>query len=608
MRLGTSKLRDCLRGLALGVGLAGAVCAEEPGRLPEGVAGAVRPAPRLFRLPPVETGAPAAPGVVPASFTTPGRAPTVSPVAVRNARSTMLPETRLGPELPTVVPARPLNLRLDDVLSSVDAQFPLLLAAMQERGIAAGQWTAALGAFDLKLNSTFDSTPMGYYQHYQTRVKLEQATYWGGKVYSGYKLGRGFFPIWFGDDTTNDGGEFHLGMQVSLWQDRPIDKRRLEIRKGEIARQLAEPTIQRQRIDFLSSAAVVFWDWVAARQSLDVAEQLLELALVRDQVLSRRVERGDLARMAQIENQSLIIQRKLKRTAAEQKFLQAGIKLSLFWRDADGAPVLPSSELAPRRFPATPPPAERLAMAIERARGVRPELRALRLERQKTGAELAYAQNLLSPTLDAGLKAAQDVGHPYSNKQDKSPFQLEAGVYFDVPVQRRNAQGQVRGSQAKLAQLAAKTRFTAEKIEAEVRVASVALENAWRQIDQAVEGVRLAEQVEALERRKFDLGASNLLFLNLREVATADARQRLLDVRQAYFVALVEYRAALGWDVPGPDWLAGPPRPPAEEVTPPPPIPAPPAPLPAPPELPRELPQPLSDEPPAELNAPAGDE
>jgi hypothetical protein len=50
------------------------------------------------------------------------------------------------------------------------------------------------------------------------------------------------------------------------------------------------------------------------------------------------------------------------------------------------------------------------------------------------------------------------------------------------------------------------------------------------------------------ELKNFELGNSNILFVNLREQATADARLLVIDALEQYFYAQAEYRAAIGID------------------------------------------------------------
>ena len=63
---------------------------------------------------------------------------------------------------------------------------------------------------------------------------------------------------------------------------------------------------------------------------------------------------------------------------------------------------------------------------------------------------------------------------------------------------------------------------------------------------QARENVRLAEQLRNAEARRFELGLSNLIDVNIREVQAADAAVALIRAQAAYFRAGAEYRAAVG--------------------------------------------------------------
>ena len=49
------------------------------------------------------------------------------------------------------------------------------------------------------------------------------------------------------------------------------------------------------------------------------------------------------------------------------------------------------------------------------------------------------------------------------------------------------------------------------------------------------------------EQRAFDLGRSDLLRVQLREVQLADARMMAIEARLAYRLAYANYRAALGF-------------------------------------------------------------
>jgi outer membrane protein TolC len=154
------------------------------------------------------------------------------------------------------------------------------------------------------------------------------------------------------------------------------------------------------------------------------------------------------------------------------------------------------------------------------------------------------------PALDVGMLAAQDVGQQ-TPKGDKSPFQLEAGLYFGVPLQRRQATGQVRTSEGEMAQIAAKERYAADRVVADVQFAFTGLTTSYDELQQARRGVELALRMEQAERERFDRGDSNILFIQLREQATADAQLLVVEAIGEYHVAAAEYRAALGIDAQG---------------------------------------------------------
>lgn len=441
-------------------------------------------------------------------------------------------------------------LALDDVLNSVIASYPLLQSAMFGRNVAQGELLQANGEFDLKLKADTLNMPLGFYQNYRQAVGAEQPLFSGGSVFGGYRLGTGNFPVYYGERATNLGGEFKAGAQIPLAQNRNIDDRRAGIWRGSWEVQSVEPEIQAQLIGFIQAASIAYWNWVAAGQNVRIAENLLKNATDRSDGLRKRVDRGDAPAIELTDNERLIVSRRTKLIDAKRKFQQSTYKLSLFLRDESGTPRVIDASRLPECFPEEDDPALRsLEGDVQSALSNRPELRALNILREQLHIDLANAQNLCLPQVDAVIVGSQDAGNPPKPKfDDKSKFELEGGLIASVPLQRRKAQGKTMAVEGKLAQLQAKTQFTQNKIVAEVQSASVALHAAYQQLEQARQAVALARQMEAAERRKFDLGDSNLLLVNLREQATADAAATEVEAQLNYFDAQADYLAALGRD------------------------------------------------------------
>ena len=55
----------------------------------------------------------------------------------------------------------------------------------------------------------------------------------------------------------------------------------------------------------------------------------------------------------------------------------------------------------------------------------------------------------------------------------------------------------------------------------------------------------LAARLQFGEERKFELGSSNLIDVNIREIQTADAARALIFAQAAYFRAIARYEAAI---------------------------------------------------------------
>jgi hypothetical protein len=55
-----------------------------------------------------------------------------------------------------------------------------------------------------------------------------------------------------------------------------------------------------------------------------------------------------------------------------------------------------------------------------------------------------------------------------------------------------------------------------------------------------------ALQLQSGEQDRFDLGASNILFVNMREIASGDAALSAMDAANTLFKAHADFQAALG--------------------------------------------------------------
>jgi outer membrane protein TolC len=438
-------------------------------------------------------------------------------------------------------------LQLSEVISSVEASFPVVRAAMMEAAVAEGKQLSARGAFDLKLEAISLNMPEGFYQNYRQGVKAEQPTFNGGTVYGMYRIGDGSFQPWYGERETNEGGEFKVGAALPLLRGRAIDERRAEILKADLQRAMVDPVVQQEVLFAVQAASNVYWSWIAAGKARNVTRDLLNVAIERNNAIKRQVELGNLPITEQQQNERLIASREAKLIEAERKLQAAAIKLSLFLRDVEGRPVVPTSALLPDEIPeATSLNLDDFQQQVDLALRQRPELRGLSLMRQTVEVDLRQGENELLPNLSAVLEASKDVGGATSSKGDKTPFELEAGLLFDVPLQRSKARGKIQSAEGKLTQLSLKQQFQANKIIAEVQDAMSARLAAYERLQQARTSVELAKKLVAAEYRSFELGNSDVLRIALQEAAELDAQILEIEALRDYFQAEADFRAAIG--------------------------------------------------------------
>ena len=382
---------------------------------------------------------------------------------------------------------------LYDVVSSVHGSFPLLEVAYLENQVAGGNQIAAWGSFDKTLYANSLNQPLGFYQTYRQRLGFVQPLYGGGEYFAGYRVGRGEFEPWYKERQTDQGGEFHVGVRVPLGRNRDIDARRAQLWRANYEVQRVQPEIRVQLIRFVRDATVAYWTWVATARQYEVIEDVLELALRRNAQIKRQVEEGDIDPPNLDDNLRAIADRRAELVDRDRQLQQAAIALSLFLRDAQGRPALPTAGRI-----ADFPSLERLAdpdleADIQAALSSRPELAALDAVVNQVNVDLAEARNDLLPNVDAQVYGSQDVGVPATPLRDKSRFELEAGLAFEMPVQRRRAIGKMQAARGKLMQLSAERRFIQDTIVADVQQAYAAVVAAAEQLVQARENKRLAE-------------------------------------------------------------------------------------------------------------------
>ena len=310
---------------------------------------------------------------------------------------------------------------------------------------------------------------------------------------------------------------------------------------------LAEPTIDRSRLDYMRSAARSYWSWRGSGERYAATERLLELAVDRDRQLELKVGGGIVANIERVDNQQNIALRNGLVVQADRAIQQAAIEMSLYHRDAAGAPLLAGRSRMRVLPEPVEPTIEIYQRSLDRAFAARPEFPRLSLQREKLLVERSLAANQTLPNIDGQFLGNQDAGYgksPLSGPNGLDRQVLQASLVFQLPVQRRDALGRMQTLDAQLTQNNRQQSYAEDQVRAEVQDAFSLLERAYEFHEQSKARLELARMVALAEREQLRLGRSDVLRVTLREQAKFEAEIAEILARQEFWRAETDLRAA----------------------------------------------------------------
>lgn len=431
-------------------------------------------------------------------------------------------------------------LQFEELLRSVDAHDPRIREAVERLRKAESKTMAARGAFDPKLEGDAKLVTGAYYDLRSADVELRQpTTLWGSEIYFGYRVGRGLNERWptYRDDQTLSGGEVRAGIEVPIWRGGLIDPERAERARAMSLEEAADQALSATKLDLELAAAHAYWTWVSAGQGREVAQGLLQLAEERDAQLRRRLQAGSIAEFDVVDNERILIERQTFLVAAERAFEKATFELSLFFRDANGEPRVVDSERVPDHLAVEPVEGLAVERAVEQVAMCHPEAREARSVLDAAEVDVKLARNELGPELGAFFEYSRDLGELTNTDLDFTlPGNVyEAGLKLSMPLLFRTERGRADAARAKAAERREALRLVTDQLRARTRDAASAVEAAQERAALTQEVVETAAKLAEGERRRFEAGSSNLIFVNLREQQAAMARVRYIDA-----VALAE--------------------------------------------------------------------
>jgi len=425
-------------------------------------------------------------------------------------------------------------LHFEEVLQSVKAHDPRIRQAVAQLRKAESKTMEARGAFDPRLDGDGKILTGAYYDTRSADVELRQpTTLWGSEIFVGYRVGLGINERWptYRDDQTLSGGEVRAGIEVPIWRGGLTDPDRAERARAIQLEEAAGQGLSAAQLNLELAAARTYWSWVGTGQNREVARSLLDLAEQRDAQLRRRLAAGSIASFDVMDNERILLERKAFLVAAERAFQKATFDLSLFLRDSEGLPIVADARRLPKTLSVEPLEELSVERAVDEVLACHPELEKARAELEAAEVDQRLARNELGPELRARFVYSRDLGGLTDTDLDFTlPGNVyEAGLALSMPLIFREERGRAGLARAEVAEKQARVRLVSDQLRARTLDAASAVEAAQQRAALTDEVVDTAAELAEGERRRFEVGSSNLIFVNLREQQAAMAQMRFIE-------------------------------------------------------------------------------
>ncbi len=474
-------------------------------------------------------------------------------IALVLALVTLLPMTALAEQIHdssalNVQSTRTAQLSIGEVLARIELTHPLLRAVGAERTKARAKILKALGAWEPQiknytqteryhtwnLTTAFDIPSQHTTGYADSTVQVGHP--WGFTVEGGLRSGfgdKGNARIAFPPDLlgTYQQQHFYYGGSFHLLRGFMVNEENAQFQQAELSGPQAEIKVAQKRQDLYLAGAVQYWDWQVAVRQAEMVKRALAVAEERVVQVEGLAKGGKVAPLDVVEVSQEVQKRREAAIAAQRKVEYEQYKLSLFlWEN--GEPVTPRPEWAPEFQGETPlPTKEEVAAYKVEAKEARPEVRELYIEAKINNIDIKLAKNKLLPLLDlegGPTKGAADwvVGLGY-----------RVGLHAEVPVFQREGRGKVMAAEVNQQQLALKQLYTEQQVSIDVDNWLSAQVRARDRVTAATEALRLAKTLEEGERTRFNMGATTVLFVNLRERNVVESAYQLYRAQADYAVS-----------------------------------------------------------------------
>jgi len=392
---------------------------------------------------------------------------------------------------------------------------PFYYQAIGEQFIAKEKEKFFEGSLDTQLKASYDNknypTTDGIYEN----VELWKPTENGIEFSLGYRRAEGVQE--YNNIQTGQEGEIISSIKIPLFSViNDISKNKVDIQNAKLTTEQLEFEGKFNLLKLHFNITKIYYQLLLQRQISQTYKELLDKAKKTKKFISKRIEQGQIAEIAGIEVQKLIINREQQYleamnefTLVKNIFLQyLGITETTF----DKKYKIPLIKMKNKSLPTLK---RAIGLAIEK----RPDLKMIDTEMAKLSVRQEYNEFQKYPQLDMQFSGTYD---PIFKEGYKVSFN------FNFPLEQRRYSGMHESLQKENLMLQSKKIKSIREIETNIMNLYQKIKIKKQTISLSKQELSLAKRLEDVEVKKIYEGVSNLIFLNQREMGTLIAQQKVL--------------------------------------------------------------------------------
>jgi outer membrane protein, heavy metal efflux system len=437
-----------------------------------------------------------------------------------------------------------------EVVNEVLSKFPAVQMSQQDLKAAEAQELTARGAFDIVFEGDWKDTTGDYnYSVFESQIKKPTPIF-GLDLYGGFRESQGGIPIYYGEQETLDRGEWNVGAKLPLLRGFLTDSRRAGLNKSKL--QVTRQNLQLRATELreIEKALFAYWNWKVALGRWRIQKNLLDIAKLRDEWLAKRTRAGDIPAFERKDNLRTVLLRQSALLQADLELKSREAQLAVFFSNESLQKKVESSTLSDRNIESQwflPQQMSEFKQPIDALMGraliERPEFAAIATQLQQLEIDKDLQQNQFLPKLDLKAEYSKDRGVGSSTLDDDN---TTVSLQLQVPLQYRNIRGQRDQISANIRKVELERQLLERQWKADLIAIQKNLEVATARRDLSLQEYELAKQLENGERTRFRQGDTNVLIVNLREQASAEASLRIIETTADLLRAYASLEVRLG--------------------------------------------------------------